>query len=148
MFTIVFFSGITVAGYVCEREDLSGIFVKSLNENSDAFKCGKIHVNDRIIEVDDQSLQNCSNYEAVKRLKETGDTVTITFERYISGPKYEQLQEAFAEKIKIKDSSPTSVTTLSWIPIENSTVSCNIINDELPGYSLSIRFFFTITTFI
>lgn len=116
-------AGITVAGYVCEREDLCGIFVKSLNECSDAFQCGKIHVNDRIIEVDGHSLQDCSNYEAVKRLKETGEVVNITLERYISGPKFEQLQEAFADKPKIKDASPTSVTTLSWIPIENTAVS-------------------------
>lgn len=81
----------------------------------------------------------------MKRLKETADTVAITFERYISGPKYEQLQEAFAEKIKIKDASPTSVTTLSWIPIENSTVSCNMTNDGLPRYSFSISLFFTVT---
>lgn len=119
----MFVLGITVAGYICEREDLCGIFVKSLNECSDAYQCGKIRINDRIIEVDDHSLEDCSNYEAVKRLKESGEVVTITFERYLSGPKYEQLQEAFSEKIKVKDTSPTSVTTLSWIPIENTAVS-------------------------
>ncbi|CAH1962923.1 unnamed protein product [Acanthoscelides obtectus] len=114
--------GITVAGYVCEREDLCGIFVKSLNENSEAYKCGKIKLNDRIIEVDGCSLLECSNYEAVKKLKDTGQTVTITFERYLSGPKFEHLQEAFAGKERTPtDISPASpsATTLSWIPIEN-----------------------------
>lgn len=123
-----------MAGYICEREDLCGIFVKGLNECSEAFRCGKIHVNDRIIEVDGHLLTNCSNYEAVKRLKETGDIITITFERYLSGPKYEQLQEAFSEKNKIADASPTSVTTLSWIPIENTTVSW-IISQDNPLFS-------------
>lgn len=112
-----------MAGYVWEREDLSGIFVKSLNECSDAFRCGKIHVNDRIIEVNGYSLENCSNYEAVRRLKETGEDITITFEHYLSGPKYDQLQEVLAEKNKVADSSPTSITTLSWIPIKNTPVS-------------------------
>nr|CAH7769658.1 unnamed protein product [Callosobruchus chinensis] len=114
--------GITVAGYVCEREDLCGIFVKSLNENSEAYRCGKIKLNDRIIEVDGYSLLECSNYEAVRKLKDTGQTVTITFERYLSGPKFEHLQEAFAGQEKTpKDVSPASpsATTLSWIPIEN-----------------------------
>ncbi|KAL4713719.1 hypothetical protein ACJJTC_004250 [Scirpophaga incertulas] len=43
--------GITVAGYVCEQEELSGIFVKSISEGSSADLCGKIQVNDRIVEV-------------------------------------------------------------------------------------------------
>ncbi|XP_074035786.1 patj homolog isoform X2 [Leptinotarsa decemlineata] len=114
--------GITVAGYVCERESLCGIFVKSLNEKSEAYKCGKISVNDRIVEVDGQSLENCSNYEAVKKLKDSGNEVTITFERYLSGPKFEQLQEALADRERNLVSTPVSpsVTTLSWIPIENT----------------------------
>ncbi|KAJ8950936.1 hypothetical protein NQ318_008375 [Aromia moschata] len=113
--------GITVAGYVCEREDLCGIFVKSLSEGSEAFKCGLINVNDRIIEVDDQSLENLTNYEAVEKLKQTGLVVKITFERYLSGPKFEHLQEALAGHNQDQEVSPVSpsATTLSWIPIEN-----------------------------
>ncbi|CAG9813575.1 unnamed protein product [Phaedon cochleariae] len=114
--------GITIAGYVCERESLCGIFVKSLNENSEAYKCGKIKINDRIVEVDGQSLENCTNYEAVKKLKETSSEVTITFERYLSGPKFEQLQEALADREHNLDISPVSpsLTTLSWIPLDNT----------------------------
>ncbi|XP_072390528.1 patj homolog isoform X2 [Diabrotica undecimpunctata] len=115
--------GITIAGYVCEKEALNGIFVKSLHEQSEAFKCGKIKVNDRIIEVDGTSLENCTNHEAVKKLKETGDEVNITFERYLSGPKYEQLQEAIADRERNKEISPASPSvTLSWIPIDNTEV--------------------------
>lgn len=115
--------GITIAGYVCEREDLCGIFVKSLNEGSEAFKCGQININDRIVEVDGQSLQNVSNYEAVEKLKQTGPVVQLTFERYLRGPKYEQLQEALACQ-ENKDLSPPSpsVTTLSWIPIDTEVI--------------------------
>lgn len=111
--------GITIAGYVCEREDLSGIFVKSLNEGSEAYKCGRININDRIIEVDGESLQGCTNYQAVEKLKQTGDAVSLTLERYLRGPKYEHLQEAFASQ-ETKNISPPSpsVKTLSWIPID------------------------------
>ncbi|KAL1449288.1 hypothetical protein WDU94_000495 [Cyamophila willieti] len=49
--------GITIAGYVCEKEELSGIFVKSICEGSAADKCGQIQVNDRIVQVNDVSLQ-------------------------------------------------------------------------------------------
>lgn len=116
--------GITIAGYVCEREDLSGIFVKSLSEGSEAHRCKKININDRIIEVDGESLQSVNNYEAVEKLKGTSDTVKLTFERYLSGPKFEQLQEALSIQDQ-KDVSPASPsqTTLSWIPIEAEEVS-------------------------
>lgn len=111
--------GITVAGYVCEREDLCGIFIKSIAEGSDAQKCGKININDRIVEVDGKSLHDVTNHQAVEKLKQTGDVVKITLERYLRGPKYEHLQEALASQ-ETKDLSPPSpsVTTLSWIPID------------------------------
>lgn len=128
--------GITIAGYVCEREDLSGIFVKSLNESSEAFKCGKIRVNDRIVEVDGESLRGFTNYQAVDKLKRSGEVVTLTLERYLRGPKFEHLQEALACQ-EVKNISPPSpsVKTLSWIPIDtevnylhkNSIMSSNKI---------------------
>lgn len=117
--------GITIAGYVCEREDLSGIFIKSLSEGSAAYKSQQININDRIIEVDGHSLQGFTNYEAVEKLKQTGSVVKLTLERYLRGPKFEQLLEALATQDQ-KDISPPSpsVTTLSWIPIDSLQVKC------------------------
>lgn len=116
--------GITIAGYVCEREDLSGIFVKSIGVGSEADKCKRIRVNDRIVEVDSEGLRGLTNYEAVEKLKSAlSGPVLLTFERYLRGPKYEHLQEALAcqevQKDRQKESpvSP-SVKTLSWIPID------------------------------
>ena len=43
--------GVTIAGYVCEREELSGIFIKSVNPGSAADLSGRIAINDQIIEV-------------------------------------------------------------------------------------------------
>ncbi|KAK4884232.1 hypothetical protein RN001_000503 [Aquatica leii] len=112
--------GITIAGYVCEREDLSGIFIKNISEGSEAYRCGRIHTNDRIIEVDGYSLHECTNHQAVEKLKQSGNTVVLTLERYLRGPKYEHLQEALASQQDERDLSPPSpsVTTLSWIPID------------------------------
>lgn len=90
--------GITIAGYVCEREDLCGIFVKSISQGSAADKCGAININDRIVEVDRKPLLDCTNHEAVEKLKQTGDVVELTLERYLRGPKYEHLQEALASQ--------------------------------------------------
>lgn len=86
--------GITIAGYVCEKEELSGIFVKSVSAGSAADLSGRIMVNDRIIEVDQQSLQGYSNHQAVEVLKKSGTVVQLCLERYLRGPKYDQLQQA------------------------------------------------------
>ena len=55
--------GITIAGYTCEREELSGIFVKSVNEGSAAHRSGRVAVNDQIIEVDGRSIQGYTNQQ-------------------------------------------------------------------------------------
>ena len=86
--------GITIAGYVCEKEELSGIFVKSVSPNSAADLSGKIQVNDRIIEVDGKSLHGFTNHQAVEVLKQSGHVVKLCLERYLRGPKYDQLQQA------------------------------------------------------
>ncbi|XP_063701059.1 patj homolog [Culicoides brevitarsis] len=99
--------GITIAGYVCEKEELSGIFVKSVSPGSAADVSGKIHVNDRIIEVDGHSLQGFSNHQAVDVLKQSGAIVRLCLERYLRGPKYEQLQQAIAAN-ELKPSTPNT----------------------------------------
>lgn len=112
--------GITVAGYVCEREDLSGIFVKSISEGSSADKCNKIQINDRIVEVDNEPLEGFTNHQAVEKLRKTGTTVILCLERYLRGPKYEHLQEALAQQETRSISPPSpSVKTLSWFPVES-----------------------------
>jgi len=98
--------GITIAGYVCEKEELSGIFVKSVAPGS-AADCGKIQVNDRIIEVDGQSLHGFSNHQAVDVLKQSGNVVKLVLERYLRGLKFEQLQQAIAAN-EIKPTTPVT----------------------------------------
>lgn len=111
--------GITVAGYVCEEEDLSGIFVKSIIEGSAAELSGKIQINDRIIAVDGRSLAGVSNYQAVEILRNTDIAVKLTLERFLRGRKYEHLQVALVDGIKEERNSQKSlpaspsVTTLS-----------------------------------
>lgn len=87
--------GITVAGYVCVEEGLSGIFVRSIIDGSAAKASQKIEINDRIIEVDNQSIIGLTNKDAVNILRNTGETVSLKFERFLRGPCYEFLQNAF-----------------------------------------------------
>lgn len=108
--------GITVAGYVCEKEELSGIFVKSIIEGSSAEQSRQIRVNDRIVEVDGVSLADKSNPQAVEVLRNTGIGVHLVLERYLRGPKYEHLQLAIFNEDRPASPSP-SATTLSWFPV-------------------------------
>lgn len=79
--------------------------MKSVSPGSAADVSGRIHVNDRIIEVDHQSLQGYSNHQAVEVLKKSGQVVTLCLERYLRGPKFEQLQQAIAAN-ELKPSTP------------------------------------------
>ena len=107
--------GITIAGYTCEREELSGIFVKSVTEGSAAARSGQVQVNDQIVEVDGLSLQGYSNQQAVEMLRSTGRVVQLRLVRYVHGLKFEQLQQAIA--------SSNSATPVS----EVSSLTCRII---------------------
>lgn len=78
----------------------------------------KIQINDRIVEVNSRSLQGYSNHEAVDVLRGTGHTVTLSLERYLRGPKYEQLQQAIAaSELKLPQPSSPSITSLPSFPI-------------------------------
>ncbi|PAA60376.1 hypothetical protein BOX15_Mlig014213g3 [Macrostomum lignano] len=90
--------GITIAGYVGEtlESKVNGIFVKSVAEESAAGRDGRLKVNDRIVEVDNQSLDGLSNHEAVELLKRTGSTVRLKVLRYRRGPVFDQLQAGTA----------------------------------------------------
>lgn len=110
--------GITVAGYVCEEEDLSGIFVKSIIEGSAAEMSRKIQINDRIVAVDGKSLAGVTNHQAVEILRNTDIGVKLTLERFLRGRKYEHLQVALTE---VKENRPQSlppspsIATLTWV---------------------------------
>ncbi|KAL1129915.1 hypothetical protein AAG570_012859 [Ranatra chinensis] len=127
--------GITIAGYVCEKEELSGIFVKSISEGSAADLCRKIQVNDRIVEVDGQSLQGYTNHDAVEVLRATGGKVRLCLERYLRGPKFEQLQQAIANS-ELKPPTPSSPSAISLprFPISADGESTEV---EVEGESLT-----------
>lgn len=119
--------GITIAGYVCEKEELSGIFVKSISKGSAADVSDKIQINDRIVEVDGHSLQGYSNHEAVEVLRSTGQIVLLCLERYLRGPKYEQLQQAIAaSELRVPQFNSPSITSLPSFPISTDGATIEI----------------------
>ena len=105
--------GITIAGYTCEREELSGIFVKSVTEGSAADRSAMVMVNDQIVEVDHMSLQGFTNQEAVEMLRSTGRTVALRLVRYVHGLKFEQLQQAIASSADTTPTAPSPAPRLA-----------------------------------
>ncbi|XP_045507237.1 uncharacterized protein LOC123703322 [Colias croceus] len=120
--------GITVAGYVCEQEELSGIFVKSISTGSAADLCGKIQVNDRIVEVDGVPLHGVTNHRAVALLRDAkGPIVKLKALRYLRGVGYERLQKALAAQrgrspVAPPSPSVTSLAKYSFSVYDESTV--------------------------
>ena len=102
--------------YPISAEELSGIFVKSINPGSVADLSGRIQINDQIVEVDGQSLRGFNNHQAVEVLRSTGQVVRLTLARYLRGPKYDQLQQAMAESTVATGSVAEATAVPSYRP--------------------------------
>ncbi|XP_057656983.1 uncharacterized protein LOC130894286 [Diorhabda carinulata] len=126
--------GITVAGYVCEKEEISGIFVKSISQGSAADLTQNIRINDRIVEVNGVSLIGFTNHQAVEFLRNSGFNVKIKLERYLRGPKYEQLQQAIKAN-ELRPPSPPSPTLTSLPKVPLSMVQMDYLSIEPDGES-------------
>ena len=121
--------GITIAGYTCEREELSGIFVKSVTDGSAADRSGMVQVNDQIVEVDGLSLQGYTNQQAVEMLRSTGRVVKLKLVRYVHGLKFEQLQQAIASS---NTTTPVSASTEVYINQYSLQLSIDILSFRIP----------------
>ncbi|CAL1270710.1 unnamed protein product [Larinioides sclopetarius] len=124
--------GIIVAGYVCEREDISGIFVKSIAKGSVADLCGQIRVHDQVVEVDGHPLKGYSNCEAVEILRNTGKYVKLQLARYNHGSKFDHLQEAMgSDKIHSSyDYNSASRKSISNPSVPDNHYTLNAANIE------------------
>ncbi|KJH44537.1 PDZ/DHR/GLGF domain protein [Dictyocaulus viviparus] len=105
--------GITVAGYVHRKEEIGGIFVKSLVPRSAAFLSGLIRVHDLILEVNGISLEHLSHADSVRTLVKSGEHVHLRLIRFPPDSDQTQclkmLQEQlfFLEEVRV-NCSPSS----------------------------------------
>ncbi|KAJ8960337.1 hypothetical protein NQ318_004072 [Aromia moschata] len=102
-------------------KEISGIFVKSISKGSAADLTKNIKINDRIVEVDGISVIGFTNHQAVELLRNTGPAVSIKLERYLRGPKFEQLQQAIKAN-ELRPPSPPSPTASSLPKVPLSLV--------------------------
>ncbi|PIC45893.1 hypothetical protein B9Z55_005763 [Caenorhabditis nigoni] len=107
--------GITVAGYVHKKEEIGGIFVKSLVPRSAASSSGVIRVHDLILEVNGTSLEHMSHADSVRTLVKSGDQVSLKLVRFPQNSpqaqclKMLQQQETETQVIDVKLSNPDLV---------------------------------------
>uniref|UniRef100_A0A914L447 PDZ domain-containing protein n=1 Tax=Meloidogyne incognita TaxID=6306 RepID=A0A914L447_MELIC len=74
--------GITVAGYVYKKEEISGVFIKSLVPQSSAHLSKQIQLHDLIVEVNGRSLEGLSHNDSVRALINSGNNVVMKLVRF------------------------------------------------------------------
>lgn len=80
-------------------------------------------------------MQGFTNHEAVEVLRSTGQMVTLRLERYLRGPKFEQLQVAIAaSEMKPSTNSATASPSIMSLPRFPITVSYT--------YTYNIKYYF------
>uniref|UniRef100_A0AAR5PTV3 PDZ domain-containing protein n=1 Tax=Dendroctonus ponderosae TaxID=77166 RepID=A0AAR5PTV3_DENPD len=87
-----------------------------------------------MLQVNGTSVIGFTNHQAVEVLKNTGSLVNIKFERYLRGPKYEQLQQAIKAN-EMRPPSPPSPTISSLPKVPFSLVHMSHLGIEPEGES-------------
>uniref|UniRef100_A0A1A8B6D0 Protein tyrosine phosphatase, non-receptor type 20 n=1 Tax=Nothobranchius furzeri TaxID=105023 RepID=A0A1A8B6D0_NOTFU len=73
--------GMSVAGGINTNVHNGGIYIKTLVPGGAAEQDGRIHIGDRLLEVDGSNLRGVTHQQAVECLKRTGDVVNLLLER-------------------------------------------------------------------
>lgn len=70
-------------------------------------------------------------------LKSTGQTVKLCLERYLRGPKFEQLQQAIAaSELKPPTPSSPSAASLPRFPVSTVSIMMMAQNNQFSGFFL------------
>ncbi|CAJ0586962.1 unnamed protein product, partial [Mesorhabditis spiculigera] len=107
--------GITVAGYVHRKEEIGGVFVKSLVKGSAALRSKLVHQNDLILKVNGESLEHLSHADSVKTLVRSGQKVALSLVRFHADSPQAlclnmlQRQETETQVIDVQSSDPELV---------------------------------------
>uniref|UniRef100_A0A1A7XS34 Protein tyrosine phosphatase, non-receptor type 20 n=1 Tax=Iconisemion striatum TaxID=60296 RepID=A0A1A7XS34_9TELE len=73
--------GMSVAGGINTNVHNGGIYIKTLVPGGAAEQDGRIHIGDRLLEVDGSNLRGVTHQQAVECLKRTGEVVNLLLER-------------------------------------------------------------------
>lgn len=85
------------------------------------------------------SVLGHTNHQAVELLRSTGSVVSIKFERYLRGPKYEQLQQAIrANELRPPSPASPTISSLPKVPLSLVVSSVSIL-PQTTNYFISSK---------
>uniref|UniRef100_A0A2K5PQB6 PATJ crumbs cell polarity complex component n=1 Tax=Cebus imitator TaxID=2715852 RepID=A0A2K5PQB6_CEBIM len=99
--------GQTVIKRLKNGEELKGIFIKQVLEDSPAGKTNALKTGDKILEVSGVDLQNASHSEAVEAIKNAGNPVVFVVQSLSSTPRVIPTVHNKANKITINQNQDT-----------------------------------------
>ncbi|KFB53082.1 AGAP002145-PA-like protein [Anopheles sinensis] len=127
----------------------SGLFIKSIIPDSPADKCGELRIGDRILAVNENSLENASHEKAVNYIKTANDRIVLvvqSLERNVTETNPMVLQKRIPPPITpsktpeveyIQDGKPKQEKPNT--PEDNKTVPATKARQESTGKSASYK---------
>ncbi|XP_028990190.1 FERM and PDZ domain-containing protein 2 isoform X2 [Betta splendens] len=106
--------GISICGGINTNLRNGGIYIKSLVPGGAAERDGRIHTGDRLLEVDGVNFQGFTYEQAVERLSNTGEVVTVVVERELMN----------LPRVSLNADSSSSVSSGSFSP-DAGQLRCN-----------------------
>lgn len=126
--------GIMIAGYTLEDQEISGVFIKSIEPNSPADRSGKIRLLDQIFSVNGREILGYNNHDAVDMLKCTGKLVTLELMRYLAESNYRKLEVALARAVPSMETNQENAPTQNIRAQTTTNVAGNLKNLSLPAF--------------
>ncbi|XP_063284134.1 inaD-like protein [Pelobates fuscus] len=108
--------GQTVITRLKNGEDLKGIFIKQVLDDSPAGRSNALKTGDKIIEVSGVDLRSATHDEAVEAIKKSGNPVVFVIQSLLSTPRLVSLGNSKASKQDNVSTSPAQ-TSMSPIPL-------------------------------
>uniref|UniRef100_A0A8C3PJF4 PATJ crumbs cell polarity complex component n=1 Tax=Calidris pygmaea TaxID=425635 RepID=A0A8C3PJF4_9CHAR len=89
--------GQTVIKRLKNGEELKGIFIKQVLEDSPAGRTRALKTGDKILEVSGKDLQNATHEEAVEAIKNAGNPVVFVVQGLSNVPKVKKIRQRYAD---------------------------------------------------
>ncbi|CAI5659479.1 unnamed protein product [Oreochromis niloticus] len=126
--------GISISGGINTNLPNGGIYIKSLVPGGAAERDGRLHIGDRLLEIDGTNFQGFTYQQAVECLSKTGEVVSLVVEReLVNLPRVSLIADTSSTV-----SNPSLSSSSSQLRLNNSSsvsTTLNTISDRPNEYS-------------
>ncbi|XP_013128810.1 tyrosine-protein phosphatase non-receptor type 13 isoform X2 [Oreochromis niloticus] len=126
--------GISISGGINTNLPNGGIYIKSLVPGGAAERDGRLHIGDRLLEIDGTNFQGFTYQQAVECLSKTGEVVSLVVEReLVNLPRVSLIADTSSTV-----SNPSLSSSTSQLRLNNSSsvsTTLNTISDRPNEYS-------------